>query len=125
MVNLTGTIKVSFNKSSLTSSASFESKFRFGRFVHLNLLQLLLIMLQDTHTIRYYQKLTDDMVDLWHRGCHMDEIRYYVDGYLACLRHSQVIEPYLIHRLEESVFQFLRDPSNFELLLPQTKPDYY
>jgi len=63
-------------------------------------------MLQDTQSIRYYQRLTDDMVDLWHRGSRFDEIR---------------IEPYLIHRLEEEIFRFLRDPSNFEYLSPQTQ----
>lgn len=78
-------------------------------------------MLQDTQSIRYYQRLTDDMVDLWHRGSRFDEIRLYVEGYLACLRDSSSIEPYLIHRLEEEIFRFLRDPSNFEYLSPQTQ----
>lgn len=63
------------------------------------------------------------MVDLWHRGCRFDEIRSYGDGYLACLRHSSAIEPYLIHRLEEEVFRFLRDPSNFDHPLPQTQTE--
>ncbi len=72
-------------------------------------------------SIRYYQRLTDDMVDLWHRGSRFDEIRLYVEGYLACLRDSNSIEPYLIHRLEEEIFRFLRDPSNFEYLSPQTQ----
>jgi hypothetical protein len=88
-------------------------------------------MLQDTQSIRYYQKLTDDMVDLWHRGSHYDEIRLYVDGFLSCLRHSHILEPYLIHRLEEEVLGFLRDPYNFEYLSPRTQTqtqaeaDYY
>ena len=64
-------------------------------------------MLQDTQTIRYYQKLTDAMVDLWHRGRRMEEIRIYVEGYLASLRHSNTIEAYLIHRLEEEVYTCL------------------
>jgi hypothetical protein len=80
-------------------------------------------MLQDTQSIRYYQKLTDDMVDLWHRGSRFDEIRLYVDGYIACLRDSNSIEPYLIHRLEEEVLSFLRDPYNFEYLSPQTQTE--
>ena len=33
---------------------------------------------------------------------------------LTCLRQVDVIEIYLIHRLEEDVLRFLRDPSNFE-----------
>jgi hypothetical protein len=82
-------------------------------------------MLQDTQTIRYYQKLTDAMVDLWHRGRRMEEIRIYVEGYLASLRHSKTIEAYLIHRLEEEVHSFLRDSSNFEDLYQlQTQADY-
>ena len=83
------------------------------------------IMLQDTQTVRYYQKLTDAMVDLWHRGRRFDELQLYMEGYLACLRHSHALEPYLIHRLEEEASRFLRDPSNFEWLMPQTEKDYY
>jgi hypothetical protein len=84
-------------------------------------------MLQDPPTIRYYQKLTDAMVDLWNRGRRFDEIRLYMDGYLSCLRHSNTLEPYLIHRLEEDAMRFLRDPSNFELAIPQPQAevDYY
>ena len=83
-------------------------------------------MLQDPQTIRCYQRLTDAMVDLWQRGRRFDEIRLYVDGYLACLRHHDTIEPYLIHRLEEDVFRFLLDPSNFEqpFLQPEPERDY-
>jgi len=72
-------------------------------------------MLQDTLTIRYYQKLTDAMVDLWQRGYRFNDLQMYIDGYLASLRHSNAVEPYLIHRLEEEVMRYLRDPSNFEL----------
>ena len=72
-------------------------------------------MLQDTLTIRYYQKLTDAMVDLWQRGYRFNDLQMYIDGYLASLRHSNAMEPYLIHRLEEEVMRYLRDPSNFEL----------
>lgn len=84
-------------------------------------------MLQDTITIRYYQSLTDHMVSLWERGYRFDYIRLYVDGYLSCLRDNNIVEPYLIHRLEEEVFRYLRDPSNFELAMPQTQleRDYY
>jgi hypothetical protein len=81
-------------------------------------------MLQDPQAIRFYQKLTDAMVELWQRGRRFDEIRLYVDGYLACLRHSNAVEPYLIHRLEEDVIRFLRDPSNFEINSLQPEIDY-
>jgi hypothetical protein len=77
-------------------------------------------MITDTQTIRYYQKLTDVLVDLWNRGSRYDELRFYTDGYIASLRHSNILEPYLIHRLEEEVLRFMRDPSNFELSMPQT-----
>lgn len=84
-------------------------------------------MLQDPQTIRYYQNLTDGMVDLWNRGRRFDEIQSYMDGYLACLRQTNTIESYLIHRLEEDAWRFFRDPSNFELpaLQTQTELDYY
>ncbi|MGC1246341.1 MAG: DUF6761 family protein [Spirulinaceae cyanobacterium] len=86
-------------------------------------------MLQDTRAIRYYQRLTDSMVDLWQRGYRFNDLRMYMDGYLSCLRQCNDLEPYLIHRLEEDTFRFLRDPSNFELAMPQTQTqaeaDYY
>lgn len=82
-------------------------------------------MLQDTQTIRFYQRLTDALVDLWKRGYRSDDLRLFLDGYLAALRQSQVIEPYLIHRLEEEATRFLYDPFNFESPLPQAETDYY
>lgn len=83
------------------------------------------MILQDTQTIRYYQRLTDALVDMWNRGYRSDELRLYLDGYLAALRHSHALEPYLIHHLEEEAVRFLYDPYNFEM--PQTEPesDYY
>jgi hypothetical protein len=71
-------------------------------------------MLQDTQTIRYYQKLTDGLVELWNRGYRFDDMRLYLDGYLAALRHTNSLEPFHINRLEEEVSRFLYDPSNFE-----------
>lgn len=82
-------------------------------------------MLQDPQSVRYYQKLTDAMVDLWHRGRRFDELQLYMDGYISCLRQTNTLEAYLIHRLEEEAFRFLRDPSNFELPMPQAETDYY
>lgn len=84
-------------------------------------------MLQDAQTIRYYQKLTDAFVELWNRGYRTDDMRMYLDGYLAALRHSNAIEPYLIHRLEEEAVRYLYDVSNFDMPLPQPEPepDYY
>ena len=79
-------------------------------------------MLQDTLTIRYYQKISDAVVELWNRGYRYDELRLYVDGYLASLRHTNSLEPYLIHRLEEEITRYLYDPSTFETPLPE--PDY-
>ncbi|NJP08513.1 MAG: hypothetical protein HC866_02745 [Leptolyngbyaceae cyanobacterium RU_5_1] len=71
-------------------------------------------MLQDTQTIRYYQRLTDSITDLWSRGYRFDDLRLYIDGYLAALRHTNSLEAYLIHRLEEEITRYLYDPSNFE-----------
>jgi hypothetical protein len=79
-------------------------------------------MLQDAQTIRYYQKLTDALVEQWNRGYRFDDLRIYLDGYLAALRHSNAIEPMLIHRLEEEASRYLYDHTNFEM--PQPEPDY-
>ncbi|GAB4526862.1 MAG: hypothetical protein Tsb0014_07290 [Pleurocapsa sp.] len=79
--------------------------------------------LQDSQSIRHYQKLTDAMVELWHKRYSFEEIRLYVEGYISCLRYSNSMETYLIHRLEEQASRFLRDPSNFELSMPQTQTE--
>lgn len=80
-------------------------------------------MLQDAQTIRYYQRVTDALTEQWNRGYGTDELRLYLDGYLAALRHANAIEPYMIHRLEEEITRYLYDPSNFQT--PETEPDYY
>lgn len=71
-----------------------------------------LAMLQDTRAIRFYQRLTDALVELRQRGYSLDELRLYLDGYVAALRHGSELEPYLVHRLEEDVVRFMYDPSN-------------
>jgi len=80
-------------------------------------------MLQDSQAVRHYQHLTDAMVDYWHRGYRFNELRLYIDGYLAGLRSANVLEPYQLNRLEEEAIRFLRDQSNFEQVLPE--PDFY
>jgi hypothetical protein len=80
-------------------------------------------MLLDAQVIRYYQRVTDALTDQWNRGYRMEELRLYLDGYLAALRHSNTIEPYQIHRLEEEATRYLYDSSNFALTQPE--PDYY
>jgi len=82
-------------------------------------------MLTDTQTIRHYQKLTDSLVEMWNRGYRYDDLRLFLDGYLAALRHSKSLEPYHIHRLEEETTRYIYDPSNFEMPLPQVEVDYY
>jgi hypothetical protein len=77
------------------------------------------VMLQDTQTIRYYQKLTDAFVELWNRGYRLDDMRMYLDGYLAALQHGNTIEPYWIHRLEEEASRYLYDVSNFAMVQPE------
>ncbi|MEM1254134.1 MAG: DUF6761 family protein [Cyanobacteria bacterium P01_H01_bin.21] len=81
-------------------------------------------MLQDAKTIRYYQRITDALVDQWDRGYRVDDLRRYVAGYLAALRHSDILEPYLVHRLEDEVSRFMFDSSNFSTAQPQPEPDY-
>ncbi|AFY74857.1 hypothetical protein Syn7502_02932 [Synechococcus sp. PCC 7502] len=70
-------------------------------------------MINDTATIRNYQKITDSLVDMWDRGYRTDELRLFLDGYLAALRTMNALEPHLIHRLEEEAARFLYDASNF------------
>ncbi|MGK7921845.1 MAG: DUF6761 family protein [Trichodesmium sp.] len=83
-------------------------------------------MLTDALTIRHYQKLTDALVEMWNRGYRYEEMRIYLDGYLASLRISKAIEPYLINRLEEETTRYIYDRSNFEVALEtQTELDYY
>lgn len=83
-------------------------------------------MLQDTDTVRHYQRLTDAMVQLWERGYRPDDIRLYIEGYLAALRQNGSLEAFWIHRLEEQVIRFLYDPSNFEVYpYPQVQRDRY
>ncbi|AMW27052.1 MULTISPECIES: DUF6761 family protein [Arthrospira] len=83
-------------------------------------------MLQNAQTIRHYQKITDSLVEMWNRGYRYDELRMFVDGYIAALRNTNALEPYQIHRLEEETFRYINDPSNFEMTpLPQPEVDYY
>jgi hypothetical protein len=82
-------------------------------------------MLQDARSIRYYQRITDALGEQWNRGYRTDELRLYLEGYLAALRHSDALEPYLIHRLEEETLRFLHDVSNFLMTEPEAEPDYY
>jgi hypothetical protein len=63
---------------------------------------------------------------MWNRGYRFDDLRLYIDGYLAALRHTNALESYRIHRLEEEATRYLRDPSNFEAMtLPEPETDYY
>lgn len=80
-------------------------------------------MLQDAKTIRFYQGLTDDLVELWERGYRFDELQLYLDGYLSALRRTNSIEPFQVNRLEEEVSRYIRDPSNF--VSTQAQVDYY
>jgi hypothetical protein len=79
-------------------------------------------MLTDALTIRYYQRLSDALVELWNRGYRYDDLRMYLDGYLSALKHSSALEPFQVHRLEEELTRFLYDPSSFEAVMPE--PDY-
>jgi len=81
-------------------------------------------MLQDTQVIRLYQRVTDALNEQWNRGYRFDELRLYLDGYLAALRHTNVVEAYLIHQLEEEAMRYLYDPSNFEILQPEREVDF-
>jgi hypothetical protein len=81
-------------------------------------------MLQHTETIRHYQKITDAVGEMWNRGYRFDDLRMYLDGYLAALRETNVIEAYQVSRLEEEAVRYIYDPSNFELPQLQREVDY-
>lgn len=83
------------------------------------------MILQDARTIRYYQRITDTLVDHWNRGYRTDELRLYLEGYLTALRHSAAIEPYLINHLEQAVMRYLLDPSNFAMPEPEPALDFF
>ncbi|PSN09131.1 hypothetical protein C7293_29995 [filamentous cyanobacterium CCT1] len=80
-------------------------------------------MLQDAKAIRYYQRITDAFVDQWNRGYRTSDLRLFLEGYLAALRHSDALEPYWVHRLEEDTIRYLNDPSNFAVPMPE--PEIY
>lgn len=84
-------------------------------------------MLQDAQAIRHYQYITDALNEQWNRGYRIEELRLYLDGYLAALRHSSAIEPYLIYQVEEAATRYLFDYSNFAVAEPQPEPEtnYY
>ncbi len=76
-------------------------------------------MLQDARVIRYYQRITDTLVDYWNKGYRADELRLYLEGYITSMRHSGAVESYLINQLEQEVIRFLYDSSSF--MVPQTE----
>jgi hypothetical protein len=82
-------------------------------------------MLQQTDTIRHYQKITDATAELWHRGYRFEDLRIYLDGYLAALRSSNTMEAYQISRLEEEAVRYIYDPSNYAMPLLQTETETY
>ena len=79
-------------------------------------------MLQEAKSVRHFQKIADAIADLWQRGYRFDDMRMYLDGYLAALRYTEALEAYQINRLDEESIRYLYDPSNYEM--PQSEPDY-
>ncbi|MEL6778067.1 MAG: DUF6761 family protein [Cyanobacteria bacterium J06597_16] len=82
-------------------------------------------MLQDARVIRYYQRITDTLVDYWNKGYRTDELRLYLEGYITSMRHSGAVESYLINQLEQASLKFLYDHSNFVVAQPEVETDYY
>jgi hypothetical protein len=74
----------------------------------------LIPMLQDPKTIRYFQRLSDTLVELWRRRYGSEELRLFADGFVTALRYSQDLDPLEINRLEQEVANFLSRPDNFE-----------
>ena len=82
-------------------------------------------MLQDAKSVRFYQRITDALVDHWNRGYHTEELRFYLEGYIAALRHADALEPYHINRLEQETLRYLLDTSNFVMPEPEPDHDYF
>ena len=81
-------------------------------------------MLQDPKAIRHFQKLADAIAELWHRGRRYDELRLYVDGYLAALRYTDALDAYWVNRLEAEVIRYLYDPSNYQQVQTEVEPGF-
>ncbi len=77
-------------------------------------------MLQDPQTIRYYQRLSDTLTELWRRRYRSEELRLFADGFITAMRYSQDLDPAQVNRLEQEINDFLYNPNNFEL--PETMP---
>ncbi|AGY60470.1 DUF6761 family protein [Gloeobacter kilaueensis] len=71
-------------------------------------------MLQDPKTIRYYQRLSDTLVELWRRRYRNEELRLFAEGFITALRYSQELDPAQILRLEQEILSFMASPENFE-----------
>lgn len=82
-------------------------------------------MLQDARSVRYYQRITDSLTDHWNRGYRTEELRLYLEGYIAALRHTDALEPYQTNRLEQEALRYLLDTSNFVMPEPERDPDYF
>jgi hypothetical protein len=84
-------------------------------------------MLQDPKTIRYYQRLTDTLVELWRRRYRSEELRLFADGFITALRYGQELDPAQINRLEQEIASLLTNPANFEPpdFLPEAEREPY
>lgn len=80
-------------------------------------------MLQEPKTIRYYQRLSDTLVELWRRRYRAEEMRLFADGFITALRYGQELDSGQINRLEQEIANFLSRPENFDPpeLQPQTE----
>ncbi|BAC89228.1 DUF6761 family protein [Gloeobacter violaceus] len=77
-------------------------------------------MLQDPKTIRYYQRLSDTLVELWRRRYRSEELRLFSEGFITALRYGQELDPTQIMRLEQEIRGFLANSDNLEP--PELRP---
>lgn len=81
-------------------------------------------MITDPLAIRNYQKITDSLVDMWHKGYTRDELRLFIDGFVAALRVNNSLDVTLIHKLEAEAVKFLYEPANFQdPFVPEPQPE--
>lgn len=62
--------------------------------------------MESPRVIRYYQYLTDNLMELYQRGYQPSELRLFLDGYLSALRHSE-LELSEVNQIDERARDFL------------------
>jgi hypothetical protein len=79
--------------------------------------------MESTRVIRYYQYLTDNLMELYQRGYQPSELRLFLDGFLSALRHSE-LDLADVNSIEERARSFLYQVQDIAPYL-ETEPQTY